>query len=94
MNGKCAVCGRAAPVYVACSGYGPVSIAYCESCLRNAMEPYSIVVAYIACAGRFPKDINEAYQRDVRRMLPLWGKSESEFIRDVNEAIREMEECP
>ena len=54
------------------------------------------VVAYIACAGRFPEDINEAYCADVRRMLPLWGKTEAEFIRDVDAMIQRMEEleCP
>ena len=56
------------------------------------MEPYGAVVSYIACAGRFPQNINEAYIADVRRMLPLWGKTEEEFIRDVDREIRDMEE--
>ena len=50
------------------------------------------MVSYIACAGRFPQNINEAYVSDVRRMLPLWGKTEEEFIRDVDREIRDMEE--
>lgn len=87
----CDVCGRKAPVCVACSAYGPISFGYCEDCLSKNLEPYSAVVAYIACAGRFPDEINEAYQHDVRRMLPLWNKTEEEFIRDVDAAIKEME---
>lgn len=64
--------------------------------LRRGLEPYGGVVAYIACAGRFPEEINEVYRADVRRMLPLWGKTEEEFIRDVDEMIRRLEEyeCP
>ncbi len=89
----CDVCGRQVPVRVACSAYGPISFGYCEDCLSKNLEPYSAVVAYIACAGRFPDEINEAYQHDVRRMLPLWNKTEEEFIRDVDAAIKEMEGC-
>lgn len=69
----------------------PISFGYCEDCLSKNLEPYSAVVAYIACAGHFPDEINKAYQHDVRRMLPLWNKTEEEFIRDVDAAIKEME---
>ena len=48
---------------------------------------------YIACAGHFPEDINETYRADVRRMLPLWGKTEAEFIRDVDAMIQRLEEA-
>lgn len=47
----------------------------------------------IACAGHFPEDINETYRADVRRMLPLWGKTEAEFIRDVDAMIQRLEEA-
>ena len=87
----CDVCGKQVPVRVACSAYGPISFSYCEDCLSKNLEPYSAVVTYIACAGRFPDEINEAYQHDVRRMLSLWDKTEEEFIRDVDAAIKEME---
>ena len=89
---KCSVCGRVAPTQAACSAYGAITYSYCSDCLRNNMEPYGAVVSYIACAGRFPQNINEAYIADVRRMLPLWGKTEEEFIRDVDREIRDMEE--
>lgn len=89
---KCSVCGRIAPTQTACSAYGAISYSYCDDCLRNNLEPYSAVVSYIACAGRFPQNINEAYIADVRRMLPLWGKTEEEFIRDVDREIHDMKE--
>ena len=56
---RCNVCGKPARV-VAASAYGATSYAFCDDCLAKGLEPYSGVVAYIACAGRFPEDINEA----------------------------------
>lgn len=88
----CDVCGKRTAVAVCCGGYGAISYAYCDDCLAKGLEPYGGVVAYIACAGRFPEDINETYRADVRRMLPLWGKTEEEFIRDVDAMIQRLEE--
>lgn len=92
---RCNVCGKPARV-VAASAYGATSYAFCNDCLAKGLEPYSGVVAYIACAGHFPEEINDTYRADVRRMLPLWGKTEAEFIRDVDAMIQRMEglECP
>ena len=88
---RCNVCGKPARV-VAASAYGATSYAFCDECLEKGLEPYSAVVAYIACAGHFPEDINETYRADVRRMLPLWGKTEAEFIRDVDAMIQRLED--
>lgn len=85
---KCDVCGKEDKTFVAASAYGPISFAYCEECLRNGREPYSVIVAYIACAGHFPDDINEEYQEDVRRQLVLHNISEEQFIQDVEECLR------
>ena len=85
----CDVCGKPARI-VAASAYGPISYAFCDECLKKGLEPYKGVVAYIACAGHFPDDINEEYRADVRRMLPLWGKTEEEFIKDVEKVIEEL----
>lgn len=86
---RCAVCGEPAEA-VAASAYGAISYAFCARCLANEMEPYAGVVCYIACAGHFPDDISEEYRADVRRMLPLWGKTEEEFIKDVEKVIEEL----
>lgn len=91
--GRCNACGRLSEVTVACSAYGPISFAYCPDCLRKCLEPYGAVVSFIACAGHFPEDISEAYRQDVRRMLPLWGKTEKAFIQDVEREIQEIEEA-
>ena len=88
----CDVCGKTAPVHVAASAYGPISLAYCDECMEKGLEPYHAVVLYIAGAGHFPDEINKEYVKDVRRMLPLWGKTEEEFIQDVENSIKDMEE--
>lgn len=88
----CEVCGKNRSSTIAASAYGAISFAYCEECLQKGMEPYWAVVAYISCAGCFPKDINDTYKKDVRRMLPLWGKSEDEFIADAERAIQQEKE--
>lgn len=90
MTSKCDVCGRVGHVVVAASAYGAISYAFCDDCLDKGLEPYYGVVIYIACAGRFPDDINQWYQEDVRRMLPLWGKTEAEFIEAVDRTIEEL----
>ena len=80
---------------IACSAYGATPYAFCSECLSNGLEPYGAVVSYIACAGHFPQDIRREYVEDVRRMLPLWGKTEEEFIQDVETMIdQEKEESP
>lgn len=89
---RCAVCGKPARV-VAASAYGAISYAFCDECLEKGLEPYANVVDYIACAGHFPEEINEMYRADVRRMLPLWGKTEEQFIRDVEAAIKDLSTC-
>lgn len=90
---KCDVCGKEVETYVACSGYGAASYAYCKECLENGREPYNAMVAYISCAGHFPDDINKAYQEDVRRQLKLHGTSEEQFIKDVDNSIEEDYLC-
>lgn len=84
---KCDACGKENETFVAASKYGPISFAYCKTCLLNRREPYYAIVDYIACAGHFPDDINEIYQEDVRRQLKLHGVSEEQFIKDVDKSI-------
>ena len=87
---SCEVCG-ATDVFgiVVCSTFGAHSFACCEACLVVDKEPYRAVVNYISCAGHWPQDINEMYQREVRRQLKLHNKTEEEFAHDVEEAIAE-----
>ena len=84
--GTCSVCGRQTDVVVCCSVFGATSYAYCEHCLSNYLEPYHAMVDYISCAGLFPDDINEQYQKLCRHILKELGISEEKFIEDVKNA--------
>lgn len=81
--GTCAVCGKKTDVMVCASVFGATSYAYCEHCLSNYLEPYDAMVSYIGCAGYFPDDINEQYQKLCRHILKELGISEEKFIEDV-----------
>ena len=82
-KGVCAVCGKETDVVVCASAFGATSYAYCEHCCSNYLEPYDAMVAYIGCAGYFPDDINEQYQKLCRHILNGLGISEEKFIEDV-----------
>ena len=90
-QGKCDVCGTLGEVIVCGSSMGAVSFAYCERCFDYNAEPYLAMVAYISCAGHFPEDINEDYQKIVRNSLVCLGKTEEQFIEDVEECILDIE---
>ena len=87
---KCDVC-RAKNVkgIVACSMFGAQTFAYCEDCMATYREPYRAMVDYIAAAGHWPQDINEAYQAEVRRQLKLHNIPEEVFKLEVERAIAE-----
>lgn len=90
----CDICGKKDVQCVVCASsfVGPFSFAYCVECFNDRKEPYGAMVNYIACAGRFPDDINETYRAEVKRQLLLHNVSEEKFIKDVDEAIKEMNE--
>ena len=92
---KCDVCGAENTIgLVASSAFGATSYAYCACCLAEDKEPYRAIVDYISCAGRWPQDINEMYQREVRRQLKLHNKTEEEFAKDVEEEDKFLREIP
>lgn len=70
---------------VVCSGFGAFSDSICMRCISEGREPYMEVVSYIANTGRWPDDINEDYQEEVRRQLRLHNKTEEEFAADVEQ---------
>ena len=93
LKNTCEVCGKRNTDFVTCaSKFGPMSFCYCSDCFKEGKEPYDAVVAYIACAGHFPEDINEEYQKEVRRQLVLHNKTEDEFIKDVDNFIEKLME--
>ena len=90
MKTICNVCGKEADCSSICSCFGAESYAICPECLASGKEPYKSMVHYIACAGKFPEEINHAYRAIVRRQLEVHGVSEEKFIKDVDNCINEM----
>ncbi len=90
---RCDVCGKIVPhINVAASSCGPVSFAYCDSCLAGGYEPYAFLVSYVACAGKYPDDINTGFKkRVILPNLAFHKKTEVEFAADVEAAIKDME---
>lgn len=86
---KCKGCRKAEGFTVVGSCFGATSFALCDSCLREGREDYRNMVNYIANAGRWPDDINEAYQTEVRRQLKLHEVPEEVFKFEVDRAIAE-----
>ena len=85
----CDVCGKKEAVgFVVASAFGAHSNAVCVDCIEAGKESYRDMVLYISCAGRWPQDINEEYQRFVRKQLDLHGKTEEEFAADIDEEIK------
>ena len=89
-KGKCDVCGKETYVVVCASSMGAISYSYCNDCLTKGLEPYGGMVAYISCAGSYPEDINRKYVEYIRRVLKELGRSEEEFIIDINKANEEF----
>lgn len=81
--GKCDVCRKETMVAVCASTMGPVSLAYCRDCLESGAEPYSFMVAYVACAGEWLKDIRPEAQTRIRKLLAFHNKTEAKFAEDV-----------
>lgn len=89
--GKCEVCGKESSVVVVASTMGPLSFACCKDCLSARAEPYEVMVASVACVGRFPDDINESYQEIVRFSLAHLSRTEEEFVEAVECRICELD---
>ena len=86
---RCSSCQQNNSYTTVSSIFGAMSYAVCPECLRVGKEPYRNMVNYISCAGRWPEDINEVYQTEVRRQLQLHEVSEEVFKLEVKRAIAE-----
>jgi hypothetical protein len=93
--GTCDACGKPdAKGFVVASAFGPCSNALCTECIETGREVYDQMVDYIAMAGRWPDDINDIYQEEVRHQLKLHNRSEEEFAADVEREIEFFNTMP
>ena len=75
------------------SVFGAFTLSVCDDCALSGRDSYGLMVSYIGCTGRFPDDINEAYREEVRCQLKLHGKTEEQFIKDVDDMNKDIFEA-
>ena len=92
-KGRCDVCGKQTDVAVCASSCGPISLAYCRSCLEAGLEPYGIMLAYISGAGHWPDDINPAYQELVRKTWRSTAKPRRNLPPVWSVRLRQSRNC-
>ena len=94
INKQCDCCKRwVSDTHAVASAFGAFTIGICDECLNSGRDSYGLMVSYIGCAGRFPDDINEAYREEVRYQLKLHGKTEKQFIKDVDDYNKDLMEA-
>ena len=84
---------RVSNIHAVSSIFGAFTIGMCDECILSGRDSYELMVSYISCAGRFPDDINEAYREEVRCQLKLHGKTEEQFIKDVDAYDKDLMEA-
>ena len=86
---KCDVCGKETNTIVCSSTCGAISLAYCEDCLRNGIEPYDALVGM----GLYYADINETYKQQILDpSLKFHDKTREQFDNDVFALDKELSE--
>lgn len=91
---QCDCCKRwVSNTHAVSSVFGAFTLSVCDECALSGRDSYGLMVSYIGCAGRFPDDINEAYREEVRCQLKLHGKTEEQFIKDVDDYDKDLMEA-
>ena len=85
---KCEVCGEVKEVFVRSSSCGPISLAYCEDCLRNGYEPYKLLICYLAGGVSDYNELSGGYKKLVDINIKHHGKTVEEFNNDLKEENR------
>lgn len=86
---NCDVCGTGATLGVACVPGLPISVAYCEDCLRAGAHPYETLVIATADLGGLDDSADwwkEMVQNTLKHLKIPW----SQFFADVDEAIADF----
>lgn len=89
--GKCGCCGKEKPIVGVAAITGmPMSIAWCEDCLKVDIVPYWSAVSNTAVCDGWD-NCAEWWQEIVKNTLEYFGKTRAEFEQDVTEDIKAME---
>jgi hypothetical protein len=85
----CDVCGENPEVGVAAVPGVPMSVAYCEECLRANAHPYGIMVINTSLVGGYDQAA-EWWQEMVDDTLRHLDKTRQQFDLDVDHELREL----
>jgi len=85
----CDVCGENPEVGVAAVPGVPMSVSYCQECLRANAHPYGIIVVNTAMVGGYSEAAGW-WQDMVDDTLRHLGKTRQQFTIDVEMELREM----
>jgi hypothetical protein len=86
----CDVCGENPQVGVAAIPGIPMSVAYCEDCLRANAHPYGIIVVNTALCGGLD-EAADWWKQMVHDTLVHLNKTQDQFDLDVELELREMD---
>jgi len=82
----CDVCGKNVAKGVACSVFGPISLAYCQECLNAKRDDYGFMVAGL-CGGGITcmRDIRPDLHPYVKATLEFAEKTEEDLFKELQE---------
>ena len=86
----CECCNEKEAAGVYASKCGPISHAYCISCLRDDIEPYNSLVGMVFSVDGYD-NLYDSIQKMVDHNLKFYNKTREEFDREVNEMIKNCE---
>lgn len=88
----CNVCGQREAEGVFASRIAPVSMAYCEECIRRWAEPYSLLVTRVAfLMTRIPEfKLSTKLQVVKASTLEITGITEEQFEKDILKRKQEI----
>lgn len=92
----CDVCGKRKKTYLVPGAFGAYSFSGCAECIEEAYEPYEWLTyaggfAKVALS-KYPKDLPAGEVQRIRHILDFYGKTDSDFMEDCKNAVKEREE--
>jgi hypothetical protein len=80
----CDVCDKPGKLESICMPGVPITLAYCEECLKINRHPWEILVGQTACAGGL-ENTDPYWQKMVEDTIKATNRTKEEFDKDVKE---------
>jgi hypothetical protein len=86
---KCQICGENDSLGVACSSLGPCSLAICQRCAQEGIEPWAFILT--AYTGGPKEQYENWFLELVERNMKFWGKTWDDLEKDSEAFWKEYE---